>query len=33
VTFQNTAQNITKTVAVSITADQTTKLVKDLLVP
>jgi hypothetical protein len=31
VTFQNTAQNITKTVAVSITADQTTKLAKDLL--
>ncbi len=33
VTFQNSAQNITKTVAVSITADQTTKLVKDLLTP
>ena len=31
VTFVNAAANINKTVAVSITADQTTKLVKDLL--
>ncbi len=31
ITFVNTTQNINKTVAVSITADQTTKLIKDLL--
>ena len=31
ITFVNTAQNINKSVAVSISADQTTKLVKDLI--
>jgi hypothetical protein len=31
VTFSNTDENITKTVAVKITADQTTKLIQDLM--
>ena len=33
ITLQNSAQNITKTFAVTISADQSTKLVKDLLAP